>query len=289
MAEKLHNLATSLPLKMPAAWGFAFFAALAVALGQFVYQTSAPEIVRRYTLQEYQETKSHPTGRAPTSDEINSALHLIRRAELNDGTFLNQRITLCLAAIFKAIFEFESKLKNLYDWNSALVFTGAIPTPDEMKTAAQSEKVQAAVKVARRALTAQGTFYAREALDLVQDERLFSRLLELVRPIAMEIVVTEAGAETNYPIPDRFETSAYLAMHHLSPPFRIDGEAERIAYDRERVWIGARVEYLDQSRFQARVRCLVSMAFYGTACALIAWITFTQARSVAEAVGWLPP
>ena len=288
LSKKLNRLASSLPRDMPSAWAFAFFAALAVALGQFVYQTSAPEIIRRHTLEEYQEAKTNPSGRAPTSDEINSAVLLIRDAEFNKGTVLNRKIVPCLEAVFKCVRIFESKLHELYAWDRDDTSYGRrILTQEEMKAAADSDRVQTAIHETRRFLAGEGIFYARECLELVQDEGLFERSLDAVGPMTL-IVIGDGPSRILDDRPRHFETTEYLAGHHLSPPFKVADNAEKIAYNRERVWIGASVEYSDQSRLRARVRCFVSIMFYGTASLLIAWITYTQAKSVAQAVGWLP-
>jgi hypothetical protein len=271
-ADKIGKIHASRSPYMPVAWALAFFAALAVALGQIIYQTSAPEIVRRYTLEEYQEFRSIPKGREPTSDEVNEARQLIRHAEFAVGSFLNRKFIACLKAAYNCAFVFERVLQQKYslDLNQD-VRTPKLPSQDEMKEAAESKDVQAAIFSARRDLQKEGSFYARELLELLQDKANFGNL-------------DFRGSEVIKPRPKYFETTSYLAQHHLLPPFNRDGAAT--AHERELVWIGARVEYLDQSREKARARCLFSLALYFIASLLIGWITYTQARSVAEAVGW---
>jgi hypothetical protein len=288
LSGKLHNLASSPPPAMPSAWAFAFFAALAVALGQILYQTSAPEIVRRYTLEEYQEAMSNPGGRAPTSDEISRFGLMIRNAEFNPGTFLNRKILPCIFAVFECIRVFESQLRKRYGWDPHDRSPNRrILTKDDMKAAAENGEVQTAIHKTRSLLEGGGLFYARECLELMQDERFFLKSLDLVRSPIPRAELAEHSAQSTDLSPGNFETAAYLTLHHLRPPFKVADDAEKIAYNRERVWIGARVEYIDQSRLRP-VRCFASMMFYGVASLIIAWITYTQAKSVAAAAHWLP-
>ena len=277
LTEKIRQVHDSQSTYMPAAWGLAFFAALAVALGQVVYQTSAPEIVRHYTLEEYQEFRSIPKGREPTSDEVNDARRLVRSAEFSRRTFLNEKIVACLKLAFECAFVFEAVLARKYDLDlNQTVRNPKLPSQEEMRKAAESEDVQAAILSARRGLRVQGFFYARECLELLQDDEEFEALFDLVRQ--------ESSPRDVDLTPKYSETTAYLAQNHLLPPFDQDGAAA--AHNRERVWIGARVEYLDQSRRKASGRCFLSLALYLLATSLIAYITYTQALSVAEAVGW---
>jgi hypothetical protein len=281
LSDKIRQIHDSQSSYMPVAWGLAFFAALAVALGQAIYQTSAPEIVRRYTLEEYQEFRSIPKGREPTADEVNYARQLMRHAEFSQGTFLNKKVVACLKAAFECAFVFEAVLQQKYGLDlNQVVQNPKLTSQDEMKGAAESKDVQAAIYSARRALQQEGTFYARECLELLQDTAIFEVLLALTRRSS---VLPSQDVDLR---PKYSETTSYLAQHHLLRPFDQDGAAT--AHNRERVWIGARVEYLDQSRKKARARCLLSLALYFIATLLVVWITYTQARSVAEAVGWTP-
>jgi hypothetical protein len=53
VAEDLRHAAGMLPDSLPSVWVYAFFAALAVAAGHLVYQTSAPRTIQRYSLEEF--------------------------------------------------------------------------------------------------------------------------------------------------------------------------------------------------------------------------------------------
>jgi hypothetical protein len=278
LSERLHNLASSLPQAMPSAWAFAFFAALAVALGQVLYQTSAPEIVRRHTLEEYQEARVNPGGRDLTSDEINRAELTIRNAEFKEGTFLNQKLVACFRAVYQCHYHFEFVLTGS-GYNTRDGYTS-----DDMKAAAESEQVQPVIHRVREALAGLGLFYARECLELAQERNRFAECKNLVGPLPGDIYGYLHNHQIEDTRPKQYKTLEYLVRHHLNPAFDVDDDA---AHNREKVWIGARVEYLDECRLRARGRCFVSLTFYGIASALIAWITYTQAKSVAQAVGWL--
>jgi hypothetical protein len=249
-----------------------------VALGQSVYQISAPEIVRRYTLEEYQEAKANPSNRTPTSDEVYQAGAMIRRAEFNNGTFLNRKIVECLVAAFKSVGAFQLKLAELRGTEKSP------PTAEMMKAAAETDVVQKAIHTARNALAAEGPFYARECLEIMKERYSFmdsAQMIDRLSPPRVKIDMPRLFSD------GQFDTVFYFVHHHLSPPFKLEQNTDKIAHDREKIWIGARVEYIDQSRLKARGMCFVSMAFYAAASLLVVWITLTQAKSVAQAVRWL--
>jgi hypothetical protein len=77
---------TTLPLGEPASrylphsWVFAFFAALAVTLGQVIYQLRAPEIVRHSTLDQYVRDATRQYADQPTSERLETADLALDRA-----------------------------------------------------------------------------------------------------------------------------------------------------------------------------------------------------------------
>ena len=293
LSNQIHGLAASLPKAMPSAWGFAFFAALAVALGQFFYQTSAPEIIRRYTLEEYQESKANPVGRAPTTDEIHRAASLIRAAAEVPGTFLYDRITPCVRQMLFFAYGLYTEAERQHQSKSGnLNGERHVPTAKELGEAAETDVIKRDLIIVKDALEKEGVFYVRQSVELLKQHEYFSRAFSMLNPNFKDDILMYMlnrnfkDDRIHTPFPP-FESLIYVIDNLVAPMFGFETEIERTAHNREMVWIGARVEYLDKARLHARGRCFVSMAFYGCASLLIAWITYTQARSVAEAVGWL--
>lgn len=64
---------------LPLSWAHAFFAALLVMLGHLLYQSFAPEMVRRYTRDEFVNLRRTDFGAHPTSSQMHRARFFLQR------------------------------------------------------------------------------------------------------------------------------------------------------------------------------------------------------------------
>jgi hypothetical protein len=107
VAEDLRHAAGMLPDSLPSVWVYAFFAALAVATGHLIYQTSAPRTIQRYSLEEFQDEQVAHFRRNPTTDLINDADNRIKTEVSHPGTILNRKATQCISEIVDVIMNFS--------------------------------------------------------------------------------------------------------------------------------------------------------------------------------------
>lgn len=79
-AEDFSDRAISTP-QLPWTLAAAFFAALFVALGHLVYETRAPEPVRRFSWDDFVVAKKEDFAKHPSSDAVQQALESLRSQE----------------------------------------------------------------------------------------------------------------------------------------------------------------------------------------------------------------
>lgn len=64
---------------LPVSWTLAFFAALGVTFGHLVYQTQAPEVVRKNSRDEYVSRKRQSFREQPREEDLDEALSIVRK------------------------------------------------------------------------------------------------------------------------------------------------------------------------------------------------------------------
>jgi hypothetical protein len=64
-------------LSLPSVWAIAFFAALSVTFGHVIYQAFAPELVRRFTLRDYEREEVRSFVESPSQETLSRAKALI--------------------------------------------------------------------------------------------------------------------------------------------------------------------------------------------------------------------
>jgi hypothetical protein len=400
-----------LPYHLSPAFGLAFFAALAVAFGQFVYQISAPEIVRRHTLEEYKQEQARLYGETHVSSQVLASIKIIKDKIYSEGPIDSihiKNLTDCILGVLNCIKEYvEGVISDtptastpkqqtipdpqpltplstpllpsslyfgarslrkgiiapypviaaypffrhapktkvsvdnavirpiLYALNWVLVAFGLgravdpdlLPRADELyarfkydkdtplrefldtrnsqrrsgaidntarRSVAEGEKMRGIIGVARAGLEQHGPFYFREALDLLRDPDDRGRLMYKFATEKDKLFIMdypEPMIKNLYPpvcwIPDwvgDIDSEDYLIENY----FRTADSKSAQLHNRERIWISAEIEYMDQAKHFRYGPCIVAATFYIIALSLIGWITYTQALSVATAVGWLP-
>lgn len=74
--------------KMPIVWAIAFFASLAVLIAHLVYQSQAPELIRRVTIREHMRNEVREFSDSPSEGHLNRARKNLRYA----GAFIDSEI-----------------------------------------------------------------------------------------------------------------------------------------------------------------------------------------------------
>jgi hypothetical protein len=62
---------------LPKSWVLGFFAALSAVLGHFIYQMRAPDVIRRYTIDEYARQSRDDYVQFPSPEKLNRALRIL--------------------------------------------------------------------------------------------------------------------------------------------------------------------------------------------------------------------
>ena len=99
---------------MPSVWVWAFLAALGAAVGHAVYQTSAPDMIKRYSLSEYQSEKRNECLASKASDIHSYALTLLRVSMADNRTDVNKNLARCINIFVVAYLHIERTVTNKF-------------------------------------------------------------------------------------------------------------------------------------------------------------------------------
>jgi hypothetical protein len=256
---------TALPLGeppsryLPHAWVFAFFAALAVTLGQVIYQLRAPEAVRHSTLDQYarEETRQYADQQTEARlDAVNLALDRASRPDLSLEQFIYyyppaQQIAEIEETIEKRI-RSDGRFENLKKSEPQSV--NPISTDIIKEYISKQTFFDLGDYVAREAFNRlmKRLFYSGE-----KDEVISRVLAETARGIFGYILRTRHGEE-----------GLYTMRHNIT-------KAE----------YAARSRYLMEADRRKPAMLLASI-LHSTAIALISIITVNQTIAVITAAGW---
>lgn len=84
------------------------------------------------------------------------------------------------------------------------------------------------------------------------------------------------------------EIVSYIVDQHGLPPFKPKDQEQKELHNREKIWIAARIQYLDESRSRLLLSA-TAFVFYLVALGLILWLSWGQIISVLTAAGWIAP
>lgn len=259
VSEHLRRAATMLPSFLPSVWVYGFFAALAVTLGHFVYQTSAPKTIQKYSLEEFQEEQVAAFVRNPASDIITHADNRIKTAASNAGTFLNGKLLQCLRAVRPLIDEFKEKVAETHNRDETV----------------KDPAIQKSVLEAQRRLIRAGEFYALEMIQWLTDQPSNP----FIQVLFSEILGLRLGKDV------ACDDAIYI-LDYVLIPFRSEDPQNKTQHEREKIWIAARIDYIDGSGYRP-VLSAIAFAFYIIAMGLIIWLSWGQIVSVLTAAGWI--
>jgi hypothetical protein len=107
---------------LPASWALAFFAALAVTFGHAIYQTSAPQTVRRLTREDFVRNATQEYRENPTERALRNAIrlqHVIERGQISDGAHYQFNNALSQLEALEAGTPDEGRLRREIDFIGA--------------------------------------------------------------------------------------------------------------------------------------------------------------------------
>jgi hypothetical protein len=277
VAEDMRHAAGRLPDYLPSAWVYAFFAALAVAAGHLVYQTSAPRTIQRYSLEEFQDEQVAHFVRNPTTELINDADNLIETAVKDSGSSLNRKVTECMVVVVPVVEKFENSVLAAAECNQ-----------NDLDSIAKIPEIQTLILRARARLEQIGAFYARDSINrLITRGRSSIEHLILHQQIALASLRNQERVFEDPPQQPRPDLLNYILDHHILVPFKPKDEYAEQKQQREKIWMAAGIQYIDDSGRRS-VLSLISFAFYLAAVSLIIWLVWEQILAVLMAAGWIP-
>jgi hypothetical protein len=284
--------AGSLSPWLPQTFVLAFFAALAVAVGHFIYQASAPAFVRKYSQIDYVRDRRQSFRDQPYADEFEDALktaqvdHYLKNIKGFDGgpnrfdpqnpsrdppvatgppdapramtrwrpAFREHFGSAPRAQYWRIYFNYQIMYRDIF----RILATGQ---EDEAK------KIQLKYKNAVLRPPAE-VIHWFDALSLEQQIR------EILQPVPCpRLEAFEIGAIYKNIFGKIYDKSLIPPETIISEKLDVIGEA-------------ARIEYLQASR-ERKSLISITFLFYGLGFGMLLWLLIQQCRSVLVAAGWI--
>jgi hypothetical protein len=256
---------------VPQSWVFAFLAALAVTVGQVLYQLRGPQIVRRSTLEDYVRDARREYRDQPTPEKLDAADEVLGP----DGSEMSEARRKLFYPQSGRIAEFEETVvKTITNQDQV--------DPDWVKKAYDYDANDALVVTKDGIWQHYGQYVAREGYRGLRNGRVYS-----TQPPVSDFPrnrLSEASHALN---------SAGEAKRRALPAEGLRAlderrQTDRFLHETTKIGYAARKQYLIEAN-RRRAAMLIATGLYVIAIALIVVITVDQTLAVLQAAGWWRP
>jgi hypothetical protein len=253
---------------LPHSWVFAFLAALAVTVGQVLYQLQGPQIVRRSTLEDYVRDARREYRDQPTPERLEAADEVLAP---DNPKMPSARLRFFYPPSGR-IAEFEETIVQIVNDQDRL-------DPNWSKNAYNYDISHPLVVLKDGIWRQFGQYVAREGFHGLRNRRIYS----------MERQVVDFPRDRLSEAADRLN-SAGEAKRRAGPPEALEAleerrRTDRFLHDTTKIGYAARKHYMIEAS-RRRTAMLTASGLYVVAIALIGVITIDQTLSVLQAAGW---